>query len=149
MLVVLIYRSSMRFFTYPSITSSNFGILKLQPFSFCSKLAFIFLHRKEFNADITENLLGAILASCTSYMSESLFEICKLGEELVPKLVELFRHKEATQYIKEAILQFFEIEIFLHDKITKSSGWLNSLNLVMDTLMDELKTISFEKYCVK
>lgn len=93
--------------------------------------------------------MGAILASCTSYMSESLFEICKLGEELVPKLVELFRHKEATQYIKEAILQFFEIEIFLHDKITKSSGWLNSLNLVMDTLMDELKTISFEKYCVK
>lgn len=82
-------------------------------------------------------------------MSECLFEICKLGEEIVPKLLELFRHKEATQYVKETALQIIEIQVFLHKKITKSSHWLNLLNLVLDTLLDELKTISFEKYFSK
>ena len=96
---------------------------------------------------MTENLLGCILASCSSYTNEALFEICKLGEEITPKLIEIFRHKNSNQFIKESIANFFEIQIILHRKITKVSisTWEKCLQPILDTLLDELNLLTYQK----
>lgn len=96
---------------------------------------------------MTENLLGCILASCSTYANEALFEICKLGEEISPKLIEIFRHKNSNQQIKESIADFFEIQICLHRKITTVpvTAWEKLLQPILDTLLDELNMLTYQK----
>ena len=104
-------------------------------------------NRKELNSDITDNLLGCILASCSGYMDEALFEICKLGEEITPKLIELFENKNATQQIKETIIQILQIQVYLHTKLTKEvpTTWTNLSYFLLEKILDELNGLSYQR----
>jgi hypothetical protein len=105
--------------------------------------------RKEFNVDLIENLLGCILAACSTYMNEALFEICKLGDEITPKLAELFANKHASQQIKETVLQFFQVQVYLHRKLARtgsvSGAWKGHVKCILETVLDELNGLSYQR----
>lgn len=87
-------------------------------------------------------MLGSILACFSSYSCDCLFELCKLGDEISPKLNELFASKQTPQSIKvkvisiyffsiiklkqlyilkEIICKIFQIQIYLHRKASNNS----------------------------
>jgi len=49
---------------------------------------------------LIENLVGSILACFSNYSFDSLFEICKLGDEISLKLNDIFSQKQTPQNIK-------------------------------------------------
>ena len=103
--------------------------------------------------DITENLLGCILAACSTYMNEALFEMCKLGDEITPKLVELFANKHASQQIKETVIQFFQVQVYLHTKLSRTGSvneaWKGNLKCILETILDELNVLSYQRIFAK
>lgn len=80
-------------------------------------------------------------------MDEALYEICKLGEEITPKLIEIFQHKQASQQMKETIIYFWQIQIHLHKDITTESGvqWNSLFKSIVDTVLDELHGLSYQR----
>ena len=57
-------------------------------------------HRRELNAEIVENLITCLFTTCKHFSFESILQICKLGEELIFKLIEIYNHRQATIVIK-------------------------------------------------
>jgi hypothetical protein len=86
-------------------------------------------------------------------MKEALFEICKLGDEIAPKLIEIFANKHSSQQIKETIIQVFQVQVFLHTKLAGSGSvndtWNRNLKSIFETVLDELNGLSYQKIFAK
>lgn len=102
------------------------------------------------NPEIIENFVGAVNELCFNFQYDCLFEICKLGEEISQKLLELFCSRQSTLpikvqlclelksnfkitsfYFKDSIMKFFALQIELHHLIEKANCTQNSSWMVV------------------
>ena len=102
-------QNCLHFLTYPYQILSNLLVF----FFHCTNNNYKnFISRKDYNNELVENLLVALVKCCQHFSTDNLYQISLLSQELSPKLLPIFNDKNSSLSIKVNMLQLKIDELY-------------------------------------
>ncbi|KYO44923.1 serine-protein kinase ATM isoform X2 [Alligator mississippiensis] len=122
--------------------------LNINMFSFFSKA--MQCAREEKNSAGLDHILAAVNIFCSVFAVNCRIQVCKLGEEILPKLLYVWTQHRPKDSLKELIIELLNLQVRIHHpkgaKIQEkgayvSAKWQSILHNLYDLLMNEISLI--------
>uniref|UniRef100_A0A7M4F6F5 non-specific serine/threonine protein kinase n=1 Tax=Crocodylus porosus TaxID=8502 RepID=A0A7M4F6F5_CROPO len=122
--------------------------LNINMFSFFSKA--MQCAREEKNSAGLDHILAAVNIFCSVFAVNCRIQVCKLGEEILPKVLYVWTQHRPKDSLKELIIELLNLQVQIHHpkgaKIQEkgayeSAKWQSILHNLYDLLMNEISLI--------